>query len=204
MEGATGILFLVVAACTNGICEWLTSSSTSPTSKVEFDFLEFPHHHWHCTTTVSGPILPNQHLLLCIYIFNRHSNSSNNASASQMTSRPMSKLSTAAACSSASAARLISPPVRTAAAGLAQRCKSTTAGSGPPRQVLPRRSLAQVRPEPISEIWFTSSYPRSSSQDDLLGNASRPGDVQDNKPPDERLIKLGKSWCSNSSIWIDQ
>jgi hypothetical protein len=108
-----------------------------------------------------------------------------------MTSRPMSKLSTAAACSSASATRLISPPVRTT---ISRRCKSTTTGNTLPRQVLSRRHLAQVRPEPISELWFTSSFPRTGPEDELLGSStSRPGGAQDHKPPDERLIKLGKS-----------
>lgn len=55
-----------------------------------------------------------------------------------------------------------------------------------------RRSLAQVRPEPLDEIWFTSSAPRRSPADDLLGSTAT-GPNGDHKPPDERTLKLGKS-----------
>ncbi len=54
------------------------------------------------------------------------------------------------------------------------------------------RSLAQVRQEPFSDLWFTPSRPARSPADDLLGNNGRPGSG-DHRPPDERTLKLGKS-----------
>ncbi|KIV92698.1 hypothetical protein PV10_03970 [Exophiala mesophila] len=77
-----------------------------------------------------------------------------------------------------------------------QRHRATSASSNIyPRQVLTKRHLAQVRPEPISELWFTSSSPRLGPADDLLGNTEGPvgNGNNDHKPPDERLIKLGKT-----------
>jgi hypothetical protein len=58
------------------------------------------------------------------------------------------------------------------------------------QQFLPSRHLAQVRTEPLSEVWFTPSSPRRSPADDLLGS---PGNGSDYKPPDERTLRLGKS-----------
>lgn len=106
----------------------------------------------------------------------------------------MSKLSRVAARSPAPITCFVPPPVRTTIrTNIQQRCKSTTINSST-RQVLPKRHLAQVRPEPLSELWFTSSSPRSSPEDELLGSSTlRPTGSQDHKPPDERLIKLGKS-----------
>ncbi|KAK5050067.1 hypothetical protein LTR84_004187 [Exophiala bonariae] len=102
----------------------------------------------------------------------------------------MSKLSKVAACSS------IPPPVRITirTATIQTRCKSTTTVNSTPRQVLSKRYLAQVRPEPLSELWFTSSSPRSGPEDELLGSSPlRSGGAEDHQPPDERLIKLGKT-----------
>jgi Mitochondrial protein up-regulated during meiosis len=59
------------------------------------------------------------------------------------------------------------------------------------QQAPPRRGLAQVRPEPLGELWFTSSNPVRSPADDLL-NSPQPGNG-DRKPPDERTLKLGKT-----------
>src|SRR2546421_318410 len=59
-----------------------------------------------------------------------------------------------------------------------------------PHKSLPSRHLAQVRTEPLSEVWFTSSSPKRSPADDLLGS---PGNGGDHKPPDERTLRLGKS-----------
>ncbi|ERF73159.1 hypothetical protein EPUS_03000 [Endocarpon pusillum Z07020] len=58
--------------------------------------------------------------------------------------------------------------------------------------LLPSRSLAQVRQEPFSDLWFTPSRPARSPADDLLGNNGRPGNG-DHRPPDERTLKLGKT-----------
>ena len=55
-----------------------------------------------------------------------------------------------------------------------------------------RRTLAQVRPEPIGELWFTSSAPSRSPADDIL-NSQPPCPPKDHKPPDERTLKLGKT-----------
>jgi hypothetical protein len=65
------------------------------------------------------------------------------------------------------------------------------------RTLLPIRSLAQVRQEPFSELWFTPSRPARSPVDDLLGNNGRSGSSGDHKPPDERTLKLGKSLTSS-------
>jgi hypothetical protein len=58
------------------------------------------------------------------------------------------------------------------------------------QQFLPSRHLAQVRTEPLSEVWFTPSSPSRSPADVLLGS---PGNGMDCKPPDERTLRLGKS-----------
>lgn len=58
------------------------------------------------------------------------------------------------------------------------------------QQFLPARHLAQVRTDPLSELWFTPSSPRKSPADDLLGSQ---GNGCDHKPPDERTLRLGKS-----------
>lgn len=76
-----------------------------------------------------------------------------------------------------------------------RRHKSTSAGNSSPRQILPKRHLAQVRPEPLSELWFTASSPRFGPADELLGPPP-PGKDNDHQPPDKRLLKLGKSEIS--------
>jgi hypothetical protein len=73
-----------------------------------------------------------------------------------------------------------------------RRCRSTSVGSHSLRQVFPKRHLAQVRPEPISDVWFTAASPRRGPADELL-ETKKPGIDDDHKPPDERLIRLGKS-----------
>lgn len=57
-------------------------------------------------------------------------------------------------------------------------------------QLLPARHLAQVRPEITSELWFTSSFPPRNLTDELLDTG---GSGDDKKPPDERILRLGKS-----------
>jgi hypothetical protein len=119
--------------------------------------------------------------------------SSNHASSAQMTSRPMRKLPRVAL--------RLSPAYRwpckpASIRGLqTRRHKSAITGSHALRQISPKRYLAQVRPEPISEVWFTASFPRSGPADELLGSSSSggPNGPDDHKPPDERLLKLGKS-----------
>ncbi|OAG45132.1 hypothetical protein AYO21_00480 [Fonsecaea monophora] len=112
-----------------------------------------------------------------------------------MTSGPMRKLpttiTTTTKCAAPAASRWAS--ICPNQAQFLRRHKSTTAsGGGSLRQVLPKRHLAQVRPEPISEVWFTSASPRFGPDDDLLGSPA-PGNSNDHKPPDERLIRLGKT-----------
>ncbi|EXJ91502.1 hypothetical protein A1O3_00050 [Capronia epimyces CBS 606.96] len=109
-----------------------------------------------------------------------------------MISRPMRKLAAAAPCPSAASRWTHNPPIR---ACVLHRSRSTTAASQPFRQVFPKRHLAQVRPEPISEVWFTASSPRISPADELLGpqTPGNGGGAQDHQPPDERLLKLGKT-----------
>ena len=69
---------------------------------------------------------------------------------------------------------------------------------------LPIRSLAQVRSEPFSELWFTAATPvdaASGARADLdLGSIIRteavnggPSPRGDHKPSDERTLKLGQS-----------
>jgi hypothetical protein len=58
------------------------------------------------------------------------------------------------------------------------------------QQFLPARHLAQVRTDPLLEVWFTPSSPSKSPADDLLGSS---GNGCDHKPPDERTLRLGKS-----------
>lgn len=62
------------------------------------------------------------------------------------------------------------------------------------RQRPQSRSLAQVRPEPFSELWFAPSSPSRGPADELLGpSTGLAADGGDHKPPDERILKLGKS-----------
>jgi hypothetical protein len=65
---------------------------------------------------------------------------------------------------------------------------------GPPtaalQQFLPARHLAQVRTDPLLEVWFRPSSPSKSPADNLLGSL---GQGCDHKPPDERTLRLGKS-----------
>lgn len=77
---------------------------------------------------------------------------------------------------------------------------------------LPTRSLAQVRSEPLSELWFTAAFPAKlqyaaknpdsdiaadepilQSIEDALPHTGGPGSNKDHKSPDERTIKLGKT-----------
>jgi hypothetical protein len=56
--------------------------------------------------------------------------------------------------------------------------------SNPAPSTLPqRRTLAQVRPEPISELWFTSSTPFNNN----------PKQTTDHIPPSPRTLALGKT-----------
>src|ERR1700761_4202030 len=106
-----------------------------------------------------------------------------------MTSGPMRNLPIAPKCA-ALASRWA--PTRPFRLYVQRRSRSSSPGSPNLRQVLPKRHLAQVRLEPITEVWFTAAPPRCGPAEDLLG-PQRPGDNGDHKPPDERLIKLGKS-----------
>ena len=127
-----------------------------------------------------------------------------------MTSRPMRKLPTTTstlafavrpALHASPCAGLINPLARSS---MLWRCRSTTSNAAVyPRQILSKRHLAQVRPEPISEAWFTSSSPRAGPADDLLGSTNTPSEKgnDDHKPPDERLIKLGKSIHTHLLPW---
>ncbi len=114
------------------------------------------------------------------------------ASSIQMTSKLMRKLQSSAHCPAASWTSRHDLRVRVFC-----RHKSSAAGSHPLRQVPPRRYLAQVRPEPISEVWFTAASPRFGPADELLD--SPPGNNADHQPPNERLLKLGKSKCRTST-----
>lgn len=115
----------------------------------------------------------------------------NAATSAQMTSMPMRKLFRAAPCPSTTSRWVCQPRC---GVRVLRRHRSTAAGSTSLRQVLPRRYLAQVRPEPISELWFTAASPNLGPADELLG-PSTPGNNgdEDHKPPDPRLLKLGKS-----------
>jgi hypothetical protein len=65
------------------------------------------------------------------------------------------------------------------------------------RQLPQIRNLAQVRSEPFSELRFTPSPPARGLADELLNPSGGPArDGRDHKPPDERILKLGKSECS--------
>jgi hypothetical protein len=65
------------------------------------------------------------------------------------------------------------------------------------RQLPQTRSLAQVRSELFSDLWFTPSSPARGPADELLNPSGGPaGDGGDHKPPDERILKLGKSECA--------
>ncbi|PGH15479.1 hypothetical protein AJ80_05496 [Polytolypa hystricis UAMH7299] len=57
---------------------------------------------------------------------------------------------------------------------------------------IPRRSLAHLRPDPSAEICPASPLTRISASDPraLYG---RPDNLNDHKPPDERILKLGKT-----------
>ncbi|EXJ61014.1 hypothetical protein A1O7_05167 [Cladophialophora yegresii CBS 114405] len=106
-----------------------------------------------------------------------------------MTSGPMRSLPTSIKCAVPASRWTHTRDVRVQAQ---YRARSSSAGGHSLRQVLPRRNLAQVRPDPISEVWFTAASPRYGPADELLG-PPRPGGNDDHKPPDERLIKLGKT-----------
>lgn len=63
------------------------------------------------------------------------------------------------------------------------------------QQSPPRRNFAQVRPEPLGELWFTSSAPTRSPTDDILQPppSSSTGPSSDHRPPSERTLKLGRT-----------
>ncbi|KIW92924.1 uncharacterized protein Z519_06773 [Cladophialophora bantiana CBS 173.52] len=107
-----------------------------------------------------------------------------------MTSGPMRRLPTTTPKCAAPASRWAS--IHPNQVQLLRRHKSTASGGGSLRQVLPKRHLAQVRPEPISEVWFTAASPRFGPENDLLSPPAS-GNSSDHKPPDERLIRLGKT-----------
>jgi hypothetical protein len=63
---------------------------------------------------------------------------------------------------------------------------------------IPRRSLAQIRPEPLHELWFTSSAPGSSPSTPLSYDAPEPPAAgsknnRDHSKPSERTLALGKT-----------
>lgn len=66
-------------------------------------------------------------------------------------------------------------------------------------KITSNRTLAQVRPEPLSELWFTASFPAKSDIEYTDGHLSsvslseKSGSGKDHKPLDERTLKLGKS-----------
>ncbi|KAK5038246.1 hypothetical protein LTS07_001716 [Exophiala sideris] len=111
----------------------------------------------------------------------------------------MRKLSIAAPCSSPTSRWVCRP---SSGVQVARRHRSTSTGSTSLPQVLPRRYLAQVRPEPISDLWFTAASPRLGPADELLG-PSTPGNNEDHKPPDQRLLKLGKTLRTLSPLLPD-
>lgn len=60
------------------------------------------------------------------------------------------------------------------------------------------RTLAQVRSEPFSELWFTAASPtrlgaRTPAEEILRSNEGNGTPGGDHKPPDERTVKLGQS-----------
>lgn len=60
-------------------------------------------------------------------------------------------------------------------------------------RLLPKRNLARVRSEPLSELWFTSSLPQFRESEGLTNPFNSPNIDDGHKPPDERTIRLGKS-----------
>ncbi|KAI1615355.1 chromosome transmission fidelity protein 4 [Exophiala viscosa] len=116
-----------------------------------------------------------------------------------MTSMPMRKLPIAASRPSTTSRWLCPPP---SGMQVPRRHRTTAPGSTSLRQILPRRYLAQVRPEPVSELWFTAASPRLGPADELLGR-STPGNNEDHKPPDQRLLKLGKTLRTLSPLLPD-
>ncbi|MBA7492593.1 hypothetical protein ES702_03143 [subsurface metagenome] len=69
---------------------------------------------------------------------------------------------------------------------------------------IPSRTLAQVRSEPFSELWFTATAPARISKIPTDGSLVRTDGIQgngmpggDHKPPDERTVKLGQSTSTN-------
>ncbi|KIW99387.1 uncharacterized protein Z518_11375 [Rhinocladiella mackenziei CBS 650.93] len=110
-----------------------------------------------------------------------------------MTSRPIRKLPKPALYPASGSRWNLNPSLRLQ---FSRRCRSTAAASSSRllRKVFPKRYLAQVRSEPISEVWFTASAPKSGPADELLGTTPpRSNGTQDHKPPDERLLRLGKT-----------
>ncbi|ETN43873.1 uncharacterized protein HMPREF1541_11004 [Cyphellophora europaea CBS 101466] len=63
-----------------------------------------------------------------------------------------------------------------------------------PRSNPPSRALAQVRPEPLHELWFTSSAPRQSPSSSVLSENHGPDSTNsDHPPPSERTLALGRT-----------
>jgi len=80
------------------------------------------------------------------------------------------------------------------------------AGQNPNLAFPSSRTLAQVRSEPFSELWFTAAVPTNaadSSRNELVDApfvrsegspaGGLPNNGSDHRPPDERTLKLGKS-----------
>ncbi|KAL9109585.1 MAG: hypothetical protein Q9227_005765 [Pyrenula ochraceoflavens] len=113
-----------------------------------------------------------------------------------MTSGPLRPVlhprSSAHLCSSCAARHALQPP-SSAALKLSKRAIATT----------PKRSLAQVQDDRFSNAWFSPAAPNASKAHgpiQVRNTAGTPPEVlhrqndsEDKKPPDERIIKLGKT-----------
>ena len=77
------------------------------------------------------------------------------------------------------------------------------------------RSLAQVRSEPLSELWFTAAVPVKAAHGPTSGLVSgpfvrsetingEPSNGGHRKPPDERTLKLGQSILLNLTGYRNQ
>ena len=69
------------------------------------------------------------------------------------------------------------------------------------------RQLAQVRPEPLHELWFTPNNPRrapnGTEPNSLLPNQPGPGQNNDQPPPSERTLALGRTLRTLSPLLPD-